>query len=423
MSLAEGVSGSLRYKAYASATITANTLATSSSALGVSGGTELRRVASTLKLAKDTYQSAEIRTDRQIQDFRHGIARVTGAISGEFSPGTYFDFAEAACRGTKSAALSLSNTDFTSVVSSSVTSTFTMSAGAPVTLGLRIGDIIRFADLATTANNATNFVITGFSGSSNRIIAVTPAPTTDAAPDSSFTLTSNGASGKAVYIPSSSHVSRKFGFEMYNVDIGVSRLFTECRIGGFNMAMPATGMSTVEIPVMGRYMETGLADDTPATAPFFTSPAAATTTGIFASVNGLLMVGGTRVGVVTGLDIKMDLAPSSDAVVGQNFVPEIFLGRANITGNMTAFFEDLTLINDFKNESEVSVLTYLTTSSAAAAPAISIYLPRVKFGDGNVNDSGEGGQAISMPFQALKADGTVAGDEATTIRFVDTAAV
>jgi hypothetical protein len=205
---------------------------------------------------------------------------------------------------------------------------------------------------------------------------------------------------------------------MYNSDVDLSRLFTECRIGGFDMKLPATGMSTVDIPVMGRDMETASG----ASAPFFTSPTAATTTGIFAAVNGLLMVGGTAVGVVTGLDISMNLNPSSDAVVGQNFVPEIFLERANVTGNMTAFFQDLTLINDFKNETEVSVLAYLTTTSTQPAPAVSIYLPRIKFGDGNVNDSGESGQSISLPFQALKADGTVAGDEATTIRMVDTQA-
>jgi hypothetical protein len=56
-------------------------------------------------------------------------------------------------------------------------------------------------------------------------------------------------------------------------------------------------------------------------------------------------------------------------------------------------------------------------------PAVSIYLPRLKFGDGNVSDAGEGGQSIQMPFQALLGPGTVAGDENTTIRIVDTEAV
>jgi hypothetical protein len=419
MSLAEGVQGSIRYKAYATGAITSNTQPVSTVDPAVTGGQILRRVSSSLKLAKDTYQSNEIRSDRQIQDFRHGTRRVTGSISGEFSPGTYFDFIEASCRGTKSAALALSNTDFTSITSDSATSKFTVTGGNPVTSGLRTGDIIRPANLATAANNATNFVITGFGGANNRDILVYPPPVTDAVADSSFNLTSNGASGKAIFVPSSSFVSRKFGIEVHNADIDVSRLFTECRSAGFTLQLPATGLSTIELPFMGRDMETYSGGS----APFFTAPAAATTTGIFAAVNGLLRLGGATVGVVTGLNIQMDLNPSSDAVVGQNFVPEIFLGRANVTGQVTALFEDLTTINYFKNETEISIIAYLTTTSTQPAPACTIYLPRLKFGDGNVSDQGEGGQTVTLPFQALKADGTVAGDEATTIRVVDTQAV
>jgi hypothetical protein len=415
MSLAEGVQASIRYKAYSTGVISSNSQPVSSTDPAATGGQILRRVSSSLKLAKDTYQSNEVRTDRQIQDFRHGVKRVTGSISGELSPATYFDFIEAACRGTKSASVvALTETDLTSAELDNTTSTITFAGGAPVTLGLRVGDIIRFTNLATSANNSINFLITGFSGTSNRVLSVYPAPTTETA-DTAFNVTTVG---KSVFVPSSGFVSRKFGIEIYNSDIDVSRFYTECRVGGFTMQLPATGMGTIEIPMMGRDMEVA----TGASAPFFTAPASETTTGNIAAVNGLLRVGGSTVGVVTGMNIQMNLNPSSDAVVGQNFVPEIFLGRANVTGQVTAFFEDSTLINDFRNETEVSILAYLTTTSASASPAMTVYLPRVKFGDADVATSGEGGQAITMPFQALKADGTTAGDEATTIRIVDTQA-
>jgi hypothetical protein len=419
MPLAEGVASSIRSKPYATGVITSNAQAVSTTDPAASGGQILRRVSSSLKLAKDTYQSAEIRTDRQIQDYRHGVKRVTGSLSGEFSPKTYFELLEAAFRATKAAGLSLSNTDFTSITSDQATSSFTVTSGNPVTSGLRIGDIFRPGGLAAAANNATNFLITGFTTVNNRQINVSPPPVTDAVADATFTLTSNGTTGKSIFVPSSVFVSRKFAFEIYNSGLDVSRLFTECRIGGFTIQLPATGNGTIEVPVMGRDMETY----TGAAAPFFTAPASETTTGVFAAVNGLLRVAGVTVGVVTGLNVQMDLKPESSAVVGQNFVPEIFLGRANVTGQVTAFFEDLTLINQFKNETEVSILAYLTTTSVQPAPALSIYLPRIKWGDGSVADQGEGGQSITLPFQALKADGTVPGDEATSIRIVDTEAV
>ncbi len=416
MSLAEGVQATVAYKAYATGAITANTKATSSSDPAASGGQFLRRVSSSLKLQKDTYKSNEIRQDRQITDFRHGFARVSGSISGEYSPATYFDFIEASCRGTKASAVTASQTDFTSVSASASGSTFTFAAGDAVTKGFRVGMTIRFANLSVSANNATNYVITSITGS-QRVLGVLPAPT-DMSADSSFTVASIG---KSINVPSSSFVSRKFAFEHDFTDIDFSHLFTECRIGGFSIKLPATGLATIDIPVMGRYMETYAAG----TAPFFTSPTAAGTTGIFAAVNGLLQVGGTTVGVVTGLDINMNLNPSAQAVVGQNFPPEIFLGPADVSGTLTAMLQDNTLVNDFVNETEISILAYLTTTSAVNSPANTIFLPRIKVGDAPVAVTGDGAQFLTIPFQALKSTATEAttGIAATTIQVCDTEAV
>ena len=43
----------------------------------------MRRVQSTIDLSKDVYQSNEIRPDFQVADYRHGVRRVKGALSGE----------------------------------------------------------------------------------------------------------------------------------------------------------------------------------------------------------------------------------------------------------------------------------------------------------------------------------------------------
>lgn len=414
MSLSEGVQARLAYKAYATGVISSGTQPVSSSDPGASSAQVLRRVSASLKLAKDTFQSDEVRTDRQIGDYRHGLRRVTGSISGEFSPATYWDMIEAAFRGTAAAAITSDQSDLTSVAADNSTSKFTFAGGNPVTLGYRVGDIIRFASLADADNNAKNFLILGFGGSNNREVTVYPAPDT-MSPDTSFSV---ATVGQTVYVPASGHVQRKFAFEIYHEDVDVARLFTECRVAGLTVDLPATGMSTIEIPVMGRDME--IYEDS--AAPFFTSPTAATTTGIFAAVNGAIYMNGTRIGVVTGLNIQLDDAPSSDAVVGQNFAPEVFLGRANVTGQVTAFFEDADLVNNFLDEDEIAILVYLTTNNDVNAPAVSIHLPRVKLGDADVGVSGEGGQILTMPFQALLYQGSTAGVVATTIRICDTQA-
>ena len=415
MSLAENVSARVVYKAYATGAITSNSQPVSTVDPAATGGQILRRTTTTLNLKKDTYESAEINGHRQVSDFRHGVKRADGSINGELSPGTYWDLIEAATRGTETAAITATNTDFTSVSADNTSSKFTFTAGNPHTKGFRVGHIVRFTNLSDSDNNSKNFVIVTIGGSNNREMTVYPAPDTMSL-DTGFSMTTVG---KSVYIPDSSHVSRKFAFEVYDTDLDVYRMFTECRVGGFKLALPATGMSTIEIPVMGRDMETASAGS----APFFGSPTAATSTGLLAAVNGLIRVGGVNVGVVTGANVDYMMEMTGPAVVGQNFVSEIFLGRSRVTGSLTAFFEDLTMVNYFKNETEVEVLLYLTASTSSTADAMTVYLPRVKFGGADISMDGEAGMAITMPFTALKYATAGTGIEATTMFIADTAAV
>jgi hypothetical protein len=411
--LSEGVSATIRYKAYSTGVITANSQPLIATDPGASGGQLLRRVSSTIDLAKNTYQSAEIRSDRQIADFRHGTRHVQGKIAGELSPASYFDFFEAVHRDTKVSAISLSQVDFTSLAASASGSSITLGSGDAAALGLRVGDIIRLG--GTTANDAINFTILSMA-TSNTVLTVTPAPA-DQVADTTCTLSRPGASTQ---VPSTGHVSRKYGIEVYGSDIDVTRMFKECRIAGYTLGLPATGMSTVDFDVAGRDMEVLTAGS----APFFASPTAATSSGVCASVNGVLLIGGTVQGVVTGVNMTMNLSPTFADVVGQNYAAEIFLGRNDLTGNMTAYFQDSTLIGDFLNESQVALLLRLDASSAANTDSISIYLPRIKLGGASVALTGEGGQIITMPFQALLGTATTAtaGVPSTTIRIHDTAA-
>src|SRR5258707_9521443 len=192
MPLAEGVSARIAYKFYTSPIITPGVPAVSATDPGATGGQIMRRVASTLAFTKDTYQSNEIRSDYQIADFRHGVRRVAGNISGELSPLTYSDFFRASLRASWVAAVTASNTDFTTMVADRTTSTLTFSGGNPISKGFRIGMGVRFSGLTVgTANNATNFVILGLSGTTGRVWNVYPPPTT-AASEATFNITSVG---------------------------------------------------------------------------------------------------------------------------------------------------------------------------------------------------------------------------------------
>jgi hypothetical protein len=416
MPIAEGVQTRVAYKAYATGAISSTSEPVASSDPGASSAQILRRVALTGGLQKNTYQSRELRTDRQIGDFRHGMKSSPIQIQGEFSPGTYFPLIEAAHRHTAVASLSDSQTEFTSVVSDNSASTFTFAGGNPVTEGYRVGDIIRFTGLAATANNSKNFLIVGMSGTSNRVLTVYPAPTTDAVADTSFTV---ARPGKTTFVPASSHVSRKFAFESWGEDTDVALLHTEARVSGYSLALNADGLMGITLSAMARNT-TALSG---ASAPFFSSPSAVSSTGICGPADGIIRVGGTVLGVVTGLSIDLAMQVSGDPVINPlNVMPEIFLGPHVVTGQLQAYFEDLTLYNYFVNETEFEILCQLNASSAAAADAVAVHLPRVKATGASTDITGEGGQMITMPFQALRYLGSGIGIEGTTIKIHDTAA-
>ena len=156
--------------------------------------------------------------------------------------------------------------------------------------------------------------------------------------------------GGTLIVPASGHVSRKFAFEIWNQDIDVAQVFTECRVGGFNIQLPPTGHRHRRVHRDGPRrcrLRGGQRAVLHRAGP-------ETTTGLVAAVNGLLQVNGVTRAVVTGANIQMELNPEGTPVIGSDLVPEIFLGRALVTGQMTAFFEDMELINTFLDEDEIS---------------------------------------------------------------------
>ncbi|WP_439399081.1 phage tail tube protein [Bradyrhizobium sp. PMVTL-01] len=413
MSIGEGVQARLAYKKYASGVIIENELADSDADLGATGAQVLRRLQSTLDLKSTFNPSQEVREDQQVVDSRKGSNWVEGSISGEWSPETYADLFEASFRGTWAASVTGSETDFTSVTLNSA-GTITFAAGDPVAKGFRVGYPVQFANLATAGNNGVNFTILAFGGTSNRTLTVFPAPITETA-DTAFTVTQKG---KSLILPSrqADNVNRKFGFEHYHPDVsgGLYKLFTECRVGGFKLNMPAEGNCTIEHMVRGRFMETGTGG------PFFTDPDPETDTGIFNSVNGLLRVHGSAAAVVTGITLNMDRKLTGTACQGQNFFPAIHVQKAEVGGQITMQLTGGTTFDDFKNETEIDLLSQLVTGSASNADSNIIYCPRIKLGSAINPLQGEAAQIVTADFTALKYVGSGAGIPQTTIQICDT---
>lgn len=365
----------------------------------------LRRVTSTLDLAKATYKSNEIRPSQQKTDMRHGIRSVAGTLNCELSCGSYQGPIESVLRA---AATTAATTGAIITVAAAVTSgasgTFTRSSGSYLTDGFRIGMVVRWSGWATTGvpNNAHNFLITSLSalvmtGTMLDAVAVGAKVAGD-------TVTCLQV-GKHVAFPNTGHTKDFWTIEHFFEDIAQSEQFTDCVFGAMDVKLPPTGMATIDFPVMGLNMDTS-------TSAYFVTPTAASSGAVMAAVNGAVYVGGVKVGLIKNLDYKVDgkmTAPGG--IVGSNVDPDIFQGVIDVTGNMSVYFSDATMRDYFLNETETSMIAVFTSGSAADADVQSHVFPRIKFG-GATKDDGETGLTQTMPFEALEnvtaATGTIA---------------
>lgn len=268
----------------------------------------LRHTSANLALSKNTIQSEEIRSDRQIADFRHGAYQIGGDIGFELSYGTFDDMLEAVMAGT-------------------------WQVGAPIvgTDQLKCGVLRRY-----------------------------------------------------------------FTIERHFSDILVAdkpfHRFTGCELSAMQLQITADAMVTGSFTIVGANMAT----DTviiPGTT-YVDAP----TTSPLDSFTGSLNEGGSIIAVITEIQLNLDNSLDPRFVVGskQSILPSI--GRSNVSGQITAFFENSTLLDKFINETESSIEFTLPDG---AGNTYNFIIPRVKYNGGQPDVSGEGPITLSMPFQAL----------------------
>lgn len=380
-------------------------------AAGVASALYLRRLTSDIGLKKDPYESAEIVTHAQVQDFRHGIRRILGTINGELSPGSYNLPMQSAIRkdfvaGATSGAL------VNVTAAAGPPGTFTRAAGSWITDGFKVGDVVRWSGWTTTGtnNNARNYRITALSATVMTTSGLLDEAVAAKAAGDSVTAT---VVGKKTYIPPTAQTNDSYTIEQNFPDIVQSEQYLGCKFGGMDVNLPATGLATVGFPLTGQDIVTS-------TAPYFTTPTAAGTQGIAAAVNGKLRMGGADIATVTGVSFKLDLGLSTDPVVGSNIVPGITPGRSRVSGQLTAMFEDGVLRDAFINETEIALHALLKLGSATNSEFLSFYFPRIKLG-GADKDDGEKNLIQTLSFVALynSAGGTGISTDQTTLSIQD----
>lgn len=372
---------------------------------GATSGKVFRPNSGGLNLTKEPIQSNEVRRDGMMTRGRHGSRSVTGQYAADLSVGSYDDWIEAVLRGTFDSPLALDESDFTSITTGA--NTIVLASGNPITLGLKVGDIIRITNQATsTANNDKNLRITALDATT---ITVAETLTVNAVADTDCEITRPKKVLNGV-------TPRSFTIEEREIDIDGSEVFKGCRIGQMQLNLAPNGMATLTFNVVGQDME--IMDS--ASSPYFTDPTETTTIGLTA-VEATIRLGSADVLDISALDLTINLNAAGQPVVGSNLTPDVFTNLANVTGNITALKSDVTRVQNFLDEDQLSLHLLFEEVSGSPAEFVSFFIPNLTLATSTKSDMGSDG-ARTASFSLLVGKASATGYDDTMLSVQTSAA-
>lgn len=171
-------------------------------------------------------------------------------------------------------------------------------------------------------------------------------------------------------------------------------IYTGVEINTMSLSIAADQMITGTFGVVGKGQT--LATDLTALGTPTYNPESTTTP--LDSFTGTLDEGGSSIAVITEITLELANGIEPRFVVGSKDTIKPSDSRSNLTGTISAYFEDSTMVEKFINETESSIVLTLPD---ADGNELKITIPRIKYTGGQPDVSGEGPVVLSMPFQAL----------------------
>lgn len=343
---------------------------------------KIRHTGCNLGLSKNTVVSDEIRSDRQIADFRHGTKQTGGDVNTELSFTSFDDLIEALMCGTWSTPAG-AVTATTISAAASDNSINDSGAGLPVVVA---GDVIRVKGFTGTGTTA-NAIMTVVSRTASKIV-VSGVTLVDDAAGESVTVTPCKML-KAGVTRRSFSLLRDFS----DVTTGRYHLFDGQEVNKLALKVAPNAIVSADFSFVGQSL--AISDSAPASATF----PAQTTTSPMDSFSGAIRIGGTVVAVITEVSFTLENGIQPRFVVGSAETIRPSIGRSNLTGQLGLYFEDSSLINNFINED--IVVPEFVLEDGAAGNAYLFNLPRIKFTGGQPDVKGQGPVMLTMPFQAI----------------------
>lgn len=194
---------------------------------------------------------------------------------------------------------------------------------------------------------------------------------------------------------------RSFTFERRFADMSDSsqyHRFTGCELASLKLSITPDKIASGTFGIVGKALSlsnTAIAGST---------YSSASTTMPFTGFGGTINEGGSAIGVITEIQLTLENGIEPRYIVGSAETIRPSIGRSNCTGQITCYFDDVSLLNKFINETVSSVYFELQDS---AGNEYQFNIPRIKYTGGQPDVKGEGPVTISLPFQALYDSGSV----------------
>ncbi len=402
---AQGIRKTLAYKAQSA----------KGTAASGSGGQLLRRVTSVFSQDVNTFENDEIASHQQSTGVTIGGKMTNGTINGLLSAGTYEDLFANLLRADFAATSAMTGLSLT-IAASGSNYTITRGSGSYLTSGLKAGDVIRLTAGSFAAANLNKNLLVISVGSAT-VCTVTPvngSSMTAEGPIASATMTIVGKKSKP---PTSSHTNVYLTFEEFYSGITRSEVYSDCKIASAEIGLPASGNATVNFTVPGLLR-------TSSGAQVLTTPTAETTSEVLNGTNGRLLVNGTAVTNVTGVQLTIDGGVThGEMVVGSNYAPDLDIGRIRVSGQFTAMFDSATLQALYDAETVISLVMVVTDNDDADAEFVAFSLSAIKL-TGDQPDDGEKKIVRTYPFTAQinGSGGTSLANDQTIITVQDSLA-
>lgn len=185
-----------------------------------------------------------------------------------------------------------------------------------------------------------------------------------------------------------------FSIEDYAADVDQARLFTGMTVSSMGISLAPNQMVTTTFGMVGKDMTISAVEKT---------QSAASGAAPFDAYSGDIAIGNvassTASGIVTGLDFTLTNSFAPTFVIGDDSAPALEVGRAEVEGTLTAYFENAALINRFLDEVESEL--EVSVNDPTGLNAYSFLFPRIKINSADVGVDGPTSRIISMSFVAL----------------------